>query len=258
MESSNDIDFLCDNFFHRENDVTIRDIYDITTNQYLDELPCNIPPYKERIHQQRGNKIEILEGTAYFQIKKNNLFLVFNNIYSLDNLFRNLDEYEFFYDYELAYFHNFIEQEQYKLFEFCGIAKQFYRNYTLGSRLLYREVLINNGKFEGELREFDKFGNVIYSCNYVNGKKHGKEILLKVIGRNDKKIIIIETNFYELGRKISKQVFHQTGKNNIMVDTKFDNNKKIKDFVRYNREGKEIEHRYYENGKLILNGEPSD
>lgn len=236
-------------YLFKDNEIITREIYDITTQQYLNELSCDIPPYKQRIFNinTHDRNVEIIEGSVVFQIKKDEPLLLYNyiNSFSFDDeyYFRSLEHFHFFEDYELAYFHNFLEQKQYELFNFCGIAKEFRYRWN-GEYQLKSQVFLNNGKFEGEYKEFNKFGYLIYSCNYVNGEKHGNEIFLKVFGRNYE-TIINKINFYELGRKIAEQVFHQTAEKKILIDKKFDENNKIIDYIRYNKEGHEVERRYY-------------
>ena len=135
------------------------------------------------------------------EIDNNNkmTFCIINKLYSA-----YIDEQEAFYE-------NFFEEEQWKLFPngYSGICKKY--NYHFGDNCEIEEFYHSNGKKEGNHKIFynEFYKNKIKSeTNYINGTKLGKEVHYDLNGNCIEKIYNYSDNFMfyekfdETGNKI--------------------------------------------------------
>ena len=97
----------------------------------------------------------------------------------IDNNYRIPRTAFFYINKELAVFENFLQNEEYKLFPlgYSGVFRQYHENGNL-----YKEFFHRNGVIDGDFKTYYYNGNPQFICNYVNGKKYGRQIEYKLNG----------------------------------------------------------------------------
>jgi antitoxin component YwqK of YwqJK toxin-antitoxin module len=119
---------------------------------------------------------------------------------------------------------------------------QIYHN----NGILYKEYFKINNKREGQLKKFDKKGNLIYICNYVNNRKNGDEFCYYLHNNN-----IIESKTQYCNGKKNGEVKYYYENGNIKFITNFINDIKNGEHIEYYLNGDIKEKSIYNKGYIL-------
>lgn len=249
--------------------IIVKSIYDICTQKYLNELECDdIKEFKNhkkifKINQIYTNDnytkcigstcIELEIQSLRVQFKINHPIFIHQNLEAIPHEIYEQQIYKFpvFIDYDVAYFHNFLEQKQYELFPngFCGIAKEYYKYCSRYEIYPIRcEIFMNNNKFEGTQIIYNQYGKIVEKINWINGKKNGLTEYFKCIKYLD---IITKSIMYKEDKRHGDEIDYFLNEDNNIRLIKTFNNDVIESYKRYNENGELVEERKYNNGLKI-------